>query len=945
MLKSVHFFCVKFEHNVSFSDRFIIKKQMFMKKSSVLLFLGFLFLGACNLQSHDTSQSTIYFSPWPIYQTFVDTQAQKNQFQQDSYNFNTPQNSGFSSSSSGQDWYQQHRQFVLSHVVGISLQGKMIKITPEDVNLINRICVDNPHKNQDELRMQLAASSAFNYAQHFLRGDRELHAFMPDIYIDPAHFKTVSESKHRIVKLEKAAKDAIEDRHKREKSQLESIQKEQLKIAKKKSKSEENKVALAHKKEWAELDVRHKQEKKHPLGIQQSKKPMVGSSLSQPQVTQQAPPQQVTQKFNLNLQEVDRLQEQNNHQILKNSYNQDRSFQQVMDKRLKAFTSSINNPISIVEHVKINYQTAAFLQVQGIDTTQFQQMEGLPIQHQLRHELVDILDTVADYAQQHQYEMYQTHLTKYCAHLASLSQQSNMQGALQQAIDGTNCCHGITHYLKGMVSGVTQAYQQFQTALDCFDAVADSYGDLILQHGAQGAVIAHGLEAIVTAGMIAAPTVTIAATGVIIGATAYVMAPVCFQALMDLKHFGSACIVGNWYKVVSDLDNFRNFISSQETVARMAELAGGAAIPTPNLNYVVDQVLSLRPVITSVQNASEEMVQSLYLMTKSLREKVYTQGLELLKLPEFINFNMFYKKICGFHFFDILPQNHLALVGMERGFLSSTEQVALTQLFTQTEESVAGDLLRSGASSIGSQVAQGVFPQDFAVTEIGKKMFEVITKPYEEVMFKNVTKDYSKLILNQASKETIELFCRCHEISIVPQKISTDIERLHTMFKDKYLGLQEFSSENTYVTMQMRHIFHPSLQPKLDASNQILEKINLNGFHHDEYSSLEQSGILQWKNKTYGKAEFGAEECFMVDVNFGDGTISKEKTFFPSNWSREKTARVIFEASQNRIELTDKSKGKLKFECRGINNMFIDIIIDNNNVITSAYPSKKNFRI
>lgn len=235
--------------------------------------------------------------------------------------------------------------------------------------------------------------------------------------------------------------------------------------------------------------------------------------------------------------------------------------------------------------------------------------------------------------------------------------------------------------------------------------------------------------------------------------------------------------------------------------------------------------------------------------------------------------------------------------------------------------------------------------KDFAVTEVGKKILDLITKPYEEVIFKNITNDYNKLISNEASKQTIEFFCRCYEISILPQKISTDIERLHVMFKDKYCGLQEFNCENPYLSMQMRHIFYPSLQPKLDASNQVLEKINLHGFHHDEYAFLEKSGILQWENKVYGKAEFGAEECFIVDVDFGDGIISKEKTFFPSNWSREKTARVIFEASQNRIELTDKSKGKLKFECRGINNMFIDIIIDNKNVIISAYPSKKNFRI
>lgn len=54
-------------------------------------------------------------------------------------------------------------------------------------------------------------------------------------------------------------------------------------------------------------------------------------------------------------------------------------------------------------------------------------------------------------------------------------------------------------------------------------------------------------------------------------------------------------------------------------------------------------------------------------------------------------------------------------------------------------------------------------------------MLEAITKSYEEVMFKNIAKDYSKLITNQASQEIIEIFCKCHELSMVPQKLSADI--------------------------------------------------------------------------------------------------------------------------------------------------------------------------
>ena len=837
----------------------------------------------------------------------------------------------------------EYKQALLNRSGCVRIAQKEYLVTREDYDLIQKICLDNPDQDKDQLWKALLQCSFINDAAILMKGIQPLQYVKSDIYINKAHFKAVSEGKSRIAKVEKAAKDAMSQRHKSEKDNLDANYKAALKIAKKKSKAEENKVASDYKTALANLNTQHDQENKHPLGIQQPKKSIAESLQSQSQVTQQASPQQVTKKSNISSQEVQRLREHNNNQVSKIHSGQNSSFQQVMDKRSKSFELSINNPTPTTEHIKINFQTAAFLQVQGIDTTQFQQTEGLPIQHQLTHELVDVLDAVVEYAQQHHYEIYQTHLTKYCAHLASLSQQSNLEGALQQAIDGANCCHGIEHYLTGMVSGVAQAYQQFQTALDYFEAVADTYGNLIVQHVAQGAMVAHGLEAIVTVGMIAAPTATVAATGVMIGATAYVMAPLCAQAMIDTVAFGGACISGDWDKVASDLDNFGTFMSKPETVARMAELAGGAVMPTPKLSCVVEQVLSLRPVITSVQNASGEMVQSLYLMTKNQLQKVYAQGVELLQLPEFANFNMSYKKICGFNFFDILPQSHPALArafsGLESGVMSSADQVALTQLFTQVEGSVTSDIVKSGASSIGSQTVQGVFPKHFAVTEVGKKMFQVITKPYEKIMFENTVKEYDKLIANQAPQETIDLFCKCHEISIVPQKLSTDIERLHTIFKDKYLGLQEFSSENPYLTMQMRHIFYPSLQPKLDPSNQILEKINLNGFHHDEYASLEKSGLFKFINKIDG------ESCFMADLDFGDEIISKGKTFFSSMWSREKTAQIIFEASQHRIrDLSESGAPNKTFLCQFL-DLLIEIVINRKNVIVSAYPSKENFRI
>ena len=138
----------------------------------------------------------------------------------------------------------------------------------------------------------------------------------------------------------------------------------------------------------------------------------------------------------------------------------------------------------------------------------------------------------------------------------------------------------------------------------------------------------------------------------------------------------------------------------------------------------------------------------------------------------------------------------------------------------------------------------------------------------------------------------------------------------------------------------MRHIFYPALQPGLDITNGMIEKIHLNGFHHDEFGALEKSGLFTLRNKVYGKAELGAGEFFKADVDFGNGIICKGKTFFPSSYSREKIAQCIFQASQNRIkEIEMPQKNQKKYECKNINNILIDIVIDCENVITSGYPN------
>ncbi len=413
---------------------------------------------------------------------------------------------------------------------------------------------------------------------------------------------------------------------------------------------------------------------------------------------------------------IQKLKNIQTQQSTKNYQDKTDIFQNVMEQRSKALQASITDQKNTHEYHAINSLTAGFLQAQGIDILPFTQGQGLPIQHQITGELVNILDAVAQLTENN-FSIPLNSLAQYCAQLASLTQQANQKADLQQALNGADCCHGLQHYLQGMVAGIGQAYQQFQTALDYFDTIADRYGTLIVQHAVQGAGLSYGLEAVVSAGIITAPVATTAATAALIGATAYVMAPVCLQASMNLKNFGWSCMQGDWNKIRQDIDTFGHFLSKPQTIARMAEIAGGAAMPTPTLNHLINQILSLRPVITSVQDASGKALFKLYLMTKSQRQKVYHQALELLQLPEFTNFTATYKKIFGTEFFALIPEEslsfagmnistHSAQLGISPDAFSAMQQTRLTTFYNQAQKGLLSKIVTSKQSVIDGSITQ-----------------------------------------------------------------------------------------------------------------------------------------------------------------------------------------------------------------------------------------------
>jgi hypothetical protein len=165
---------------------------------------------------------------------------------------------------------------------------------------------------------------------------------------------------------------------------------------------------------------------------------------------------------------------------------------------------------------------------------------------------------------------------------------------------------------------------------------------------------------------------------------------------------------------------------------------------------------------------------------------------------------------------------------------------------------------------------------------------------------------------------------------------------IHEKIQNQYPGLPEYSEKHPFLTVQIRHILYPKIDPDFDTL-----EYTLNGFHHDQYQALEKSGMFTYKNKAYGKAKHNAQKCYKAKVDFGSGIVSsQEKTFFPTSWSSEQVIQTICEAAQNRIEeiIKPEIKNSKKYLCQTKDGFFLDIVINNKNMIISAFPSEKNFK-
>ena len=163
---------------------------------------------------------------------------------------------------------------------------------------------------------------------------------------------------------------------------------------------------------------------------------------------------------------------------------------------------------------------------------------------------------------------------------------------------------------------------------------------------------------------------------------------------------------------------------------------------------------------------------------------------------------------------------------------------------------------------------------------------------------------------------------------IVPE-LYKEIELLRTAYKS---NVRMFNGKELKIAFE--HILGMEIGPKYK-----IQKFDISGFHHDFCLEMERSGVIKFLNKA--KDKFG---CYKVDLHIGEKIIPK-KTFFPSNWTREKVIDKILEAYDNFREsgikpelLSDGKYTIVGFTKEGIK---IEMNIGQRGAMNTAYPLVK----
>ena len=498
--------------------------------------------------------------------------------------------------------------------------------------------------------------------------------------------------------------------------------------------------------------------------------------------------------------------------------------------RVQALKDSVTYQKTTQKNFKIKDQTRGFIQAQGLNQHLFEQVNGLPIQHQITNELLDVLDSVADYALHHPHQILQQHLISYCANLSSLTQQANHSNDLSVAMQGTNCCHGLYHYMNSLAGDVAHQYQHMVIALQYFNPVLE-YGTAIAQGLIKGAAISCGIGAATALGMAVAPVATpIVLTSVVV-ATALLIGS---QASTHLVTLGSHYIHSEWDQIDAYLNKSYEYVTSLQGVEKGAELVGGFATACYGGAMIqeLQSLTSIRPVIATVHQSSGLVTESIGLMTAQALEEEMILSAKLLELPEFANFSMHYENIFGCEFFSILPESHPSLAsafevaGMQ-GLLSSGEQTALSNFLMAQESSGVGSVAKSLIVSTISDSSSVIERAEInkITGSLRKRVSDLVRKG---AGLENFSYDEIDLIAKTVKKErNIDIY-RSGDLSKVNVKFTENSQHMFDDREGHRKDSPEFRAEIMSMVKNMKN-YHGS---------------DIHG--NDWYSQISLEGLQSW---------------------------------------------------------------------------------------------------
>ena len=112
------------------------------------------------------------------------------------------------------------------------------------------------------------------------------------------------------------------------------------------------------------------------------------------------------------------------------------------------------------------------------------------------------------------------------------------------------------------------------------------------------------------------------------------------------------------------------------------------------------------------------------------------------------------------------------------------------------------------------------------------------------------------------------------------------------------------------------------------------------GFHHDYLGKFLKKGLIRLE----GLKKCSKTGAYVVEKVIYEGRSYGRKTFFPSNWTRDRVVRAIHESLKNANgEVIEEVRGALKITSFSDCGLKIESIIENGRLMT-AYPVLKHLQ-